>query len=421
MKTIVLIKPNSSGQYAGVEHLKACEPPMWLAILARYYEIRNYNPIIIDAELENLTSLETVESAKRFNPDEILILLTGNHPSSFVQMKATAEELETLFEMDGINITIKDYLPISPLKFMPKWESLPMDKYVAHNWHSWSNNGVRRPYGVIYSSVGCPYSCSFCNIKYFYQHNYTVRNLDDIMLDFDRLAVDYEIKNIKIMDELFAITNNRVEQICDRLIAREYSKDLNIWAYARIDTVSPELLELMRKAGIKWLAYGIETGDETIRKNVLKGKFDNKKIKEVIEMTKDSGINVLGNYMFGFWEDNLDTMQRTLDFAFELNCEYSNFYATVAYPGSRLYKDMQDLGVDVEREPIEYAQMSEFFRPLPTQYLNEKEVLRFRDKAFYEYYNNIGYLNMIKDKFGIETRNEILEMTKIKIERNILK
>jgi len=62
-------------------------------------------------------------------------------------------------------------------------------------------------------------------------------------------------------------------------------------------------------------------------------------------MTKDADIRVLGNYMFGFWDDTKATLEETLAFAKELNCEYANFYCTVAYPGSTLYTDMEKAGL----------------------------------------------------------------------------
>ncbi len=121
---------------------------------------------------------------------------------------------------------------------------------------------------------------------------------------------------------------------CDELIARNY--DLNIWAYARVDTVRPHMLEKLRKAGIKWLALGIEFGSEHVRDGAEKS-FTQSEIIDIIRQIQQAGLSVIGNFIFGLPDDDLATMQQTLDLAVELNCEFANFYSAMAYPGSPLF------------------------------------------------------------------------------------
>ena len=73
----------------------------------------------------------------------------------------------------------------------------------------------------------------------------------------------YGVKTYKIIDEMFVLNERHVMAICDELIERNYG--LNIWAYARVDTVRSHMLEKLRKAGVRWLALGIESGSEHVR------------------------------------------------------------------------------------------------------------------------------------------------------------
>jgi len=407
---LVLVKPNTKKkQYGALKDISAVEPPIWHVILANYYE----TDIIIDAEAEDYSLEETIERIKSHNPDRVVILATGSHPSAFIQQRQDMEIMKSLLE--GIQVECIDALPISPVQLeSPKWDLLPMDKYRAHNWHSWSNDCEAQPYGVLYTSISCPFKCEFCTIHQFYGKNYEQRLLKDIFADIDELA-RLGIKNIKMMDELFIFNTKRAIEICDYIIEKGY--DFNIWAYARIDIMNSPLLKKLKQAGINWLAFGIETGNDNIRLNVLKGKFDNKKIKEVIKMTKDAGINVLGNYMLGFWEDSKETLQDTLDLALELQCEYSNIYCVVAYPDSALYDKMEKEGVDLPKTWDEYAQYSQNFKPLPTKYLSGKEVLKFRDNAFNVVFNDEKYLAMMKEKFGQKVIDDITKMTSCSLKR----
>ncbi|TRZ83791.1 hypothetical protein D4R86_00205 [bacterium] len=214
---------------------------------------------------------------------------------------------------------------------------------------------------------------------------------------------------------MFAINSDRVNQLCDLLAQRDYN--LNIWAYARINTVDERILRKIKRAGINWLGYGIESGSQKIRTGVSKAQFKQNEIKKIVTMTKDAGIYVGGNYIFGLPDDNLKTMQETLDLAKELNCEMANFYTAMAYPGSKLYEQSLEQGIKLPDTWLGYAQLNEETFPLPTKYLSSSEVLRFRDKAFQEYYSSPRYLEMIKEKFGQETVGHIKEMFEYKIKR----
>ena len=413
MNKIICLRPNTSlGYNKEISHLRSVEPPIWLMIMANFYE----TDILVDADACNYTKEETVEKVLAYSPKKVVILATGAHPSSNVQQKEISTELEKMFQQKGLEVECFDHLPIDPCKYgSPRWDLVDISKYKAHNWHAFGQSS-RSPYGAIFTSVSCPFKCSFCQVKSFYGENYIQRPLDDIAKDFDTLA-QLNISNIKMMDELFVFNPKRLDLICDDIIGRGYH--FNIWAYARIDIMTDKMLRKMKQAGINWLAYGIETGSERIRKNVLKGNFDNNRVKEVIKMTKDNGINCLGNYMFGFWEDDLSTMQETLDFAKELNCEFANFYCVSAFPGSPLYDEMKEKGIELPTNYLGYAQMSKEFKPLPTKYLKAEDVLRFRDNAFSEYFKNLPYLSMMKEKFGKDVVKEIQNMTKITLERNI--
>ena len=70
-----------------------------------------------------------------------------------------------------------------------------------------------------------------------------------------------------------------------------------MWAYARVDSVREDQLELFKKAGINWLCLGIEAGNQEVRKEIEKGRFQKVNIRAVVKSINDHGINILGNYI----------------------------------------------------------------------------------------------------------------------------
>jgi anaerobic magnesium-protoporphyrin IX monomethyl ester cyclase len=308
------------------------------------------------------------------------------------------------------------------------WDLLPMQNYRAHNWHCFGAL-VREPYASFYTTLGCPFRCSFCCIQSPFKtgeslmglkaatNSYRMWKPKTIIAEIDKLVTQYGVRNIKIADELFVLNPKHVNDLCDLIIERNY--DLNIWAYARVDTVKEEMVEKLKRAGVSWLAFGIEAASERVRDDVEKG-FDQNDIAKTIGKVRAAGMNVIGNFIFGLPEDDLSSMRATLDLALDLNCEFANFYVAMAYPGSQLYKDALRKDWPLPETWNGYSQHAVDTLPLPTKYLSAAEVLRFRDDAFQVYFGNPNYLAMISRKFGPETAAHIGEMASHKLERRYL-
>jgi radical SAM superfamily enzyme YgiQ (UPF0313 family) len=300
------------------------------------------------------------------------------------------------------------------------WHLLPMEKYRAHNWQCFGDLERRKPYASVYTSLGCPFQCTFCCINApFGANKYRMRTPKSVVAELENLYSTYGVKTFKIIDEMFILNERHVNAICNLLAAKEFSRELNIWAYARVDTVKPRQLALLRAAGIRWLALGIESGSKHVRDGAEKS-LDQAEIVEIVKAIQAAGINVIGNFIFGLPDDDIETMRQTLDLAKELNCEFANFYSAMAYPGSHLY----DLAIENKWELPDawtgFSQHSYDSKPMRTERVPAAEVLRFRDAAFHEYFEDARYLGMISKKFGAETQQHIENMARVRLRRKLL-
>ncbi|MBP9853932.1 MAG: radical SAM protein [Candidatus Omnitrophica bacterium] len=306
------------------------------------------------------------------------------------------------------------------------WDKLPMKNYRTSLWHSYPNNSERQPFAALYTSLGCPMKCSFCMINIInrqenkYSDGSAVFRYWDpefIIREFDELA-KRGITNIKIADELFVLNSNHFMKLCELIIQRNYK--FNIWCYSRVDTVKEKYLETLKKAGVNWLALGIESGNTRVRKDVTKGRFEDVDIRDVVQKISSHGINVIANYIFGLPEDDHQSMQTTLDLAMEMNTEEANFYSAMAYPGSPLYGMAVEKKWKLPESYSGYSQHSYSQQPLPTKYLSAEDVLAFRDEAWMKYHTNKNFLDMLKNKFGQTAFDETVRSTQIKLKRKIL-
>ena len=305
-----------------------------------------------------------------------------------------------------------------------EWSLLDMTKYKAHNWHTFDNLETRNKYASLQTSLGCPFKCTFCCINAPFQRN-KIRcwSPKHIIKEIKYLVENFGITNIKIPDEMFVLNPKQVIGLCDEILRVGLGEKLNFWAYARIDTLNDnEMLKKMRKSGFKWLALGIESSSKHVRDGVTKGRFDNFDIEGIVKKVRNMGFYVGANYIFGLPDDDLNSMQETLDLALRINSEWANFYSAMAYPGSQLYpmaKQKKWLLPDDIDGPgwIGYSQHAFETLPLPTEKIKGSKVLDFRDKAFNTYFKDTNYLSMIKKTFGESTVKHIQNMTVHTIER----
>jgi len=459
--------------------LTAIEPPLWAAILAGYLRHLGYSVILYDAEVENWDYDQTAKKAIEVDPLLVAIVVSGSNPSASTMNMAGAGEIVTLiqeiapgiktllcglhpsalpnqtiseenvdfvcqgegfytlpllidalksgtddFQIDGLWYKKNHQVvsnPRPPLMKnlddvpMPAWELLPMKKYRAHNWHCFDHIKERQPYAVLYTSLGCPFNCTFCCINsLFGKHMIRYRSLDKVMEELDFLINTFGVKNIKIIDEMFALNEKRIVAFCDMIIERKY--DLNMWAYARVNTVTEKMLYKMKQAGINWVAYGFESGSKRVIESITKG-YKMEQVGKVVEMTYNLDIHICANFIFGLPEDDFDSMHETLKLMLDINAEWANIYCAMAYPGSKLYEMALENDWSLPKSWAGYSQYAYETLPLPTHYLSGGQVLSFRDYAFEAYYHNPRYLNMMDKKFGPETVSHIQKMTKNKLNR----
>lgn len=310
------------------------------------------------------------------------------------------------------------------------YRNKPFDLYRSHYWHTNYRNENRNSFAAMYTSFGCKFKCHFCMINIL---NRTDMREDAVSSDFnvmrywpadfmiqqfDTLYEKYGVTDIRLSDEMFFLNKDHYQPLIAKLKERKYP--LNMWAYSRIDTCRKEWLESFKQVGINWLALGIEAANQQVRQEITKGSFKDINIRDVVKVIKDADIGIVGNYIFGFPNENMDHLQQTLDLAIELNTEHPNMYCATALPGSPLYREAKNNGWNLPTSYDQYGFYSYNYLPLPTNFLTPKEVLKFRDEAWLKYNTGERYLSMVEKKFGLQSRKNIEEQTKITLKRKIL-
>ncbi len=414
--------------------------------LSEYLKEKNIKPniIFVGSHVQALP----IETLEKENSIDIILTNEGVYALRNL-LKLDKFSTKDLKKIDGIGYRDNGKVVINnPEKIVPQdrmdvdlpgyaWDLLPFkskpfDLYRSPMWHAEYHEEKRSPYAAIQTSLGCKFGCDFCMINLINRNdseevgvasNYSFMRYwspEFIIKEFDKLF-ESGVETIRIVDEMFLLNPKYYLPLCELLKSRNKKDNIRLWAYSRVDTIKkPNILETVRAAGIKWLCLGIESGKKSIRLEISKGKFEDVDVETIIEKVHNSDIDVMANYIYGLPGDTKETIKETLELSKRICTSGWNTYASMALPGSNLYKTALEKNYELPNNYEGYAWLSYECLPLRNENLTSAEILKLRDDAFIEYHSYPPFLQRIKNKFGDVAVNNIVEMNKIRLKRKIL-
>ncbi len=214
----------------------------------------------------------------------------------------------------------------------------------------------RYPHHRLATSRGCPYNCVFCNSSSLWTNKWRKRSPENILAEIKFLIKHYGKRTIVLNDDSFNIDAKRVIEFCNLLI----EKKLNlIWTTSiRVDLVTQEVADLMRKSGCYNLSVGIESANDEVLKQMNKNTTK-EKIYAGIQILRKAGIDVTGQFMIGNPGDTLETVAESIEFAKTSNLTGVEFYTALPYRGSLLWEFVEEHGnLLTDAEPYTYHNIS---------------------------------------------------------------
>jgi hopanoid biosynthesis associated radical SAM protein HpnJ len=196
------------------------------------------------------------------------------------------------------------------------------------------------PFVSLYSSRGCPALCTFCLWPQTLSgHAWRVRSTDNVVREV-RQAIERfpQMKELFWDDDTFNIRKDRVLDLCAKL------KPLKIrWSCTARSHSDYETLAAMADAGARLFIVGFESGDDQILKNIKKGTTV-EMARRFARDCRQLGIRIHADFIIGLPGETKETIQRTIDFARELDCETIQVSLAHAYPGTELYDQVERQG-----------------------------------------------------------------------------
>lgn len=215
---------------------------------------------------------------------------------------------------------------------MPSWDLLQPDTYPMSPHGAFFKN---YPIAPIIITRGCPYGCTYCAGSIISGRKIRKRSADNAIQEIKLLSENYNIKEIHIEDDNFTFCRDLVEEFCRKLKENQ----LNIsWACPngiRLDTLTKDLLLLMKDSGLYSVSVGIESGSNKILKD-MKKRLTIEIIKEKLNLIKEVGLESIGFFIIGYPAETKKDILQTLAFSRELPLKRANFSIFKPFPGTEI-------------------------------------------------------------------------------------
>lgn len=279
-----------------------------------------------------------------------------------------------------------DNLEILPF---PDWKGFPVARYVY-----WP--GLKKgPILPMLASRGCSFNCIYCPYMVTQTPKFRAAGARYVADEVQFHQKTFGVQSIVFRDIIFSINKKKTTELCEEILRRGIKVEFS--CETRTDCLDEDILKLLYRAGLRAIHLGIESPEDDI---VLKS--GRKPIREshqerIIRICEKLGIKVFGFYILGFVQDTPETMQRTIQYARRLNTYLAQFDIMTPYPGTEYYEEVKDRILTED-----WKKYTTYQPVMRLDHVTGQEVLRFKQKAYREYYFSPEWLlkNGLKVVFG---------------------
>lgn len=374
---ILFVITNVSASYG-----KALNPHLGIAMLMAYLDQKGFETTVIDLQL-GYSIDDVAKKAKEFPADLIgITLFSFDFINTYQKINQLKEKTNLPIALGGAHISTvkKEALEKTKADFcitrdgeIPLYElcsGKPLEEIQSLIWKNKNGEIIEnkiRPLNweldklpfpayekfelkkyihyidkrlPIETSRGCPYSCTYCDVKVSMGQAFRPRSPEHILKELKHWY-NKGFRFFEFVDDVFNMDIKRAKTICHLIIESGMKFRWNCANGIRADRVDEELLTLMKKAGCEFVAYGLETGNPEILK-VIKKAITLEKAKETFELTKKVGLKFAVNFIIGHQEETFEKTMDSINFAKSIPADYLNFSNMIPYPGTEVFNWIEE-------------------------------------------------------------------------------
>lgn len=189
------------------------------------------------------------------------------------------------------------------------------------------------PVLYIMAGKGCPFRCSYC----IYRYEYRCRSVDNVIEELRQAKAKTHVKFVIFEEPIFNTSLSWVREFSGK-----YKKEIGLPFHCavRADSVTPEYAECLKEAGCFAVTFGIETGNDYVRNQVLKKGLTRKDIISAAAIIKKHKIRLRTTNMLGIPFTNLEDDLETLKLNIQLRTDFASPHLFFVHKNTDIYDSL---------------------------------------------------------------------------------
>jgi anaerobic magnesium-protoporphyrin IX monomethyl ester cyclase len=319
--------------------------PLALALIRKIKKSRNL-PVLVGG------IHPTIEGARLLEQHpEIDYLCVGEGESMVIDFLRLFSS-PALFDIQNLCYRKNRKVYCNPLRPAEDLSTLP-----AFPWHFFRKESIGdggRGFLYVTASRGCPFNCTYCcngiYLKYYGKNYIRFRPIDKIIEELECLKKVHSPRLFYFGDEMILADPEYAKRLFAEVKCRI---GIPYGLMARVEYVTPELTEHLKRTGCQYVAMGIECGDENFRKKHLNRNHSNEQIERAFTLLKDAGIFRSSFNIIGYPFDCDDSLtKKTINLNKRVKPDYAYFTILYPFPGTKLYNRCIELNL-IDNDRIE--------------------------------------------------------------------
>jgi radical SAM superfamily enzyme YgiQ (UPF0313 family) len=279
-------------------------------------------------------------------------------------------------------------------------------------WHLFDQTHARHAVGrsirasrrafPILSSRSCPEFCTYCPHRI--TAPYRARSAENVVAEIEEICAQHEMPYLIFRDPLFSEERDRSTAIAEGILRKNLK--VRFECETRLDDLDTDLLDLLHRAGLNTITFGVESMDPSTLKRVGRRPIPPEHQRAIISYCRDKGITTEGFFVLAFLTDTIESIRATIDYSIDLSPTFALFKVLTPFPGTPLYKHMKPL--------ITQTDWQEFDGYTPTfrhPNMSHDDMIHLLGLAYTRFYVRPSFaLNYLGIKTPIETLGTLMHL-----------
>jgi anaerobic magnesium-protoporphyrin IX monomethyl ester cyclase len=301
-------------------------------------DVKAHDPAIVTMMGGPHVSFDAANTLRRYPDLDLAVIGEAEH--TLAELIPAIHDRAAWSAIRGIAFRLEDRIVITPARPLiedldslplPARHLLPMSRYQALGF----------PVSIV-TSRGCPNQCIFCLGRRMVGQKARFRGAGRVVDEIEHI-LSYGFTRINIADDLFTASRRRVEELCRHITDRGVRFDWS--AFARVNTVDPEMLKTMRAAGCDSISFGIESADPGILRTVRKG-ISVDQARRAVAWSKAAGLRAHASFMVGLPGESPESLEATRQLAEELEIEHGYHFLS-PFPGTTVREEIDKYDLEI--------------------------------------------------------------------------